>query len=286
MTHARTIVSPAPVTGRPLAAGPQRRVRTRHVPRRIEAALLPALTTVLLCGVWEVLARTVLPPEVRPISSALAWLGQNSTNAELWTAIGHTLSHWAVALSLALVAGTVLGVATGANGLVNSLLSGVFEFVRPIPAVVYLPLMLLLLGATAEVAISLAALSAFWPILFQVFYGVKSIDPIARDTARVFGLSRAQQLRYVAAPSILPFLATGVRIASTIALLASIVMELLGGVSGLGAVLARDSYNGLYDAMYGILVIAGCLGVILNLVFARLERRLLRWHPGYRPVSA
>ena len=58
-----------------------------------------------------------------------------------------------------------------------------------------------------------------------------------------------QKLRSIAIPSLMPFLATGIRIASSIALLAAVVMELLGGIPGLGTVLARDSSNGLYDAM-------------------------------------
>jgi ABC-type nitrate/sulfonate/bicarbonate transport system permease component len=109
---------------------------------------------------------------------------------------------------------------------------------------------------------------------------------VTQDTSRVFGLTPGQRVCSVVAPSILPFLATGVRIASTIALLSAIVMELLGGVPGLGIVLAQDSYNGLYSAMYGILFIAGVLGVLLNSVFTRLDGVMLHWHPGYRTVAS
>ncbi|WP_432989832.1 ABC transporter permease [Dactylosporangium sp. CA-233914] len=268
----------------PLVAA--RRSAPQILRSQLDSALLPLGSTLLLCGLWEVLARTVLPPQVRPFSSTVAWLVTNARSDELWGAVGQTLTHWAAGLAVALAAGSVVGLATGSSRWVDNLLSGLFEFVRPIPAIVYLPLMLLVMGATSQVAITLAASGAFWPILYQVHYGVGSIDPVARDTARVFGLSRAQRLRSVSIPSVLPFLATGVRIASSIALLGSVVMEMLGGVPGLGSMLARDSSNGLYDAMYGILLATGLLGLALNAVFARTERTLLRWHPGYRPVEA
>jgi len=259
---------------------------TSLTPRWTTDALLPVVASAALLALWEVLSRTVLPPEIPPVSSVLGWLSGNASSGALWAAIGQTLAQWAVGLGIAVVAGSVIGAATGTSPVANNLLTGLFEFFRPIPAVVYLPLLLLLMGATAKVSIILAAVSAFWPVLYQVHYGVKSIDPVTQDTSRVFGLTPGQRVCSVVAPSILPFLATGVRIASTIALLSAIVMELLGGVPGLGIVLAQDSYNGLYSAMYGILFIAGVLGVLLNSVFTRLDGVMLHWHPGYRTVAS
>ncbi|GAA0895946.1 ABC transporter permease [Pseudonocardia zijingensis] len=245
--------------------------------------LLPVVTTAALLAIWEALSGSgALPPEMPPVTDIAAWLWAGLGTAGLWTAIAQTLAHWALALLAGVVLGAVAGAAMAAIPVVNELLLGTVEFFRPIPVVVYLPIMLLLLGATSEVVVTLAALGALWPMLLQTFYGVQDVDPVSRDTARVFGLTPVQRLLWVTAPSVLPYFSTGVRIASTITLLVAIAMELLGAVPGLGNTLGTYAANGLYAATYGSIVVAGLLGVLLNAAFERLERRALTWHASHR----
>jgi ABC-type nitrate/sulfonate/bicarbonate transport system permease component len=249
--------------------------------------LLPVLVTVALLVIWESLSGSgALPAEVPPISDIATWLWANAGTLDLWAAVSQTLAHWAAALLVGVAIGAVVGGAMAAIPVVNELLLGAVEFFRPIPVVVYLPIMLLLLGATPEVVVSLAAVAALWPMLLQTLYGVKDVDRVMRDTARVFGLTPGQRLVWVTAPSVLPYFCTGVRIASTITLLVAIAMELVGAVPGLGNTLGTYASNGLYEATYGTIVVAGLLGVLLNAVFERLERRALTWHPSYRTQNA
>ena len=69
--------------------------------------------------------------------------------------------------------------------LVQRLLNVPLEFLRPIPAIVYLPLLILVLGSRPQTAILLASLGAFWPLLFQSIYGVRAIDQQAIETGKV-----------------------------------------------------------------------------------------------------
>ncbi|MFI7080408.1 ABC transporter permease [Micromonospora sp. NPDC049903] len=249
--------------------------------------LLPVLTTAALLGTWQAAAGTgVLPAEVPPASAIATWLWANIGTAVLWTAVSQTLAHWAAALVIGVTLGVLVGAAMASVPVINELLLGVVEFFRPIPVVVYLPIMLLLLGARPVVVVVLAAVAALWPMLLQTLYGVRDVDPVTTDTARVFGLTTPQRLLWVTTPSMLPYLFTGLRIASTITLLVAIAMELIGAVPGLGNTLATYAGNGRYDATYGVIVIAGLLGVGLNAVFERLERRALRWHSAYRTQQA
>ncbi|GAB3445736.1 aliphatic sulfonate ABC transporter permease SsuC [Streptomonospora sediminis] len=251
------------------------------------AALLPVLTTAALLGGWEALsALGALPVEIPAVSAVAGWLRGNAATAEVATAVAQTLGHWGLALLAGAAAGAAIGGAMAAVPAVNELLIGPVEFFRAIPVVVYLPIMLLLLGATPAVVVILAAVAAAWPMLLQTCYGVTDIDPVARDTARVFGLTPGQRLLQVVVPSVLPYFSTGVRIASAITLLAAIAIELIGAVPGLGSTLALHAANGRYEAMYGVIAIAGLLGVLLNGAFERLERRVLRWHPSHRPRNA
>jgi len=266
----------------------------RAAPRRRPSAtwlgiiLIPVLTTLALLGVWELLARTdiVLPSQVPPFSEVMSWLFQHAGDEQYVDAIGQTIWHWFAGLILGAAVGAVLGVALGSIPLLQQLLSVPLELLRPIPAVVYLPLLILLMGAKSQTVIVLAALGAFWPMLFQTIYGVHAIDPQSMETGKVFGLSRRQQLWNIMLPSVLPYMATGLRIASSLALIIAISVELVGGVPGLGAELGASGRNALFSAIYGLLIISGILGLVLNGVLEHFEKRLLRWHVSHRSVSA
>jgi ABC-type nitrate/sulfonate/bicarbonate transport system permease component len=248
--------------------------------------LNPVGTTIGLLALWELLARTgVLPAEVPPITDIVSWLVGQLGDAAFWTSVRQTVWQWFAGLIIGGLVGIGLGVTIGAVPFVQRLLNVPLEFLRPIPAIVYLPLLILVLGSRPQTGILLASLGAFWPLLFQSIYGVRAIDQQAIETGKVFGLGKRQRLGYIVLPSLLPYLATGVRIASSLALIVAVSIELVGGVPGLGADMAAASQNGLYDAMYGLLLVSGILGLLLNAVFERTEKRLLHWHVSHRVVN-
>jgi ABC-type nitrate/sulfonate/bicarbonate transport system permease component len=256
--------------------------RRRGAPR----ALIPIGTTIGLLALWELLSRGgVLPDEVPPFTDIVSWLVDQLGDSAFWTALGQTVWHWFAGLLIGGVIGTVLGVAIGAMPIIQRLLNVPFEFLRPIPAIVYLPLLILVMGSKSQTAIILASLGSFWPMLFQTIYGVRAIDQQAVDTGKIFGLTPRQRLWNIVLPSLLPYLATGVRISSSLSLIVAVSAELVGGVPGLGAEMAAAAQNGLYDAMYGVLLVSGLLGLALNGVLERTEKRLLRWHVSHRVVS-
>lgn len=248
---------------------------------------LPVLTTLALLGVWQGLAvGGTLPPEVPSTAAVVSWLVGQLGDGGFWATISNTLWHWFAGLAIGGLIGVVVGATTASLRVVDRLLAWPLEFLRPIPAIVYLPLLILLMGSRSQTAIVLGALGALWPMLFQATYGVHAIDPLAQETARVFGLTRWQRTASVVFPSILPHLATGLRIASSLSLVVAISAELVGGVPGVGASLSAASANGQYAATYGLLVVSGLLGVALNLALLRTERRLLTWHVSHRQVAA
>jgi ABC-type nitrate/sulfonate/bicarbonate transport system permease component len=137
-------------------------------------------------------------------------------------------------------------------------------------------------GPTATMKIWMIALAAVWPLLFQTYYGVKAIEPVTIDTARVFRVGGLDRVRKVFLPATLPFIATGFRISSAIALIVAVVAELVGGAPGLGERIYSAQTSGAYDTMYAYIGFAGCLGVVINFATRRLERRLLGWHVLHR----
>jgi ABC-type nitrate/sulfonate/bicarbonate transport system permease component len=151
-----------------------------------------------------------------------------------------------------------------------------------VPAPLLLPFVLVLLGIGNTSKVALIALGSLWPVLLNTIDGVRGVDPEVRDVARSFGIGRRIQLSRIILPAASPKIAAGLRIALSVALLLMVVSEMRGGTNGLGFQIrsAQRSFD-TADAYAGVIVI-GALGLVLNLIFVLMERRLMRWHRGAR----
>lgn len=219
-----------------------------------------------------------LPPATDTLVTSFDLL----TQATFWQAIIDTLWMTVIGLLIALTLGLALGVAMGLFSLVHDLLDPMFQFLRPVPPVVLLPLVLLLLGPTPQLGITLAAFTAVWPILIQTMVGVRSVDPVALETARAMILpGRLIQTRIVL-PSAIPSIATGVRIAGSSALMLAVGVGLLGGAPGLGRLILIAQQAGEGTLVFGIIIWSGVLGLTISALLSLLERALTR---GHRPTG-
>jgi ABC-type nitrate/sulfonate/bicarbonate transport system permease component len=90
------------------------------------------------------------------------------------------------------------------------------------------------------------------------------------------------RLRRIVLPSCAPYLATGLRISASVALILVVTGEYIVGVPGLGAEVLVAYSSGAFDRMYALIVVAGVLGLVVNLGFHAVERRVLAWHPSHR----
>jgi ABC-type nitrate/sulfonate/bicarbonate transport system permease component len=123
-------------------------------------------------------------------------------------------------------------------------------------------------------------------VFFNVRYAVQGVDPLFLDTARVARLSRSALIRRVVIPSILPAVFTGVRIASSIALVLAISAELITGAPGLGKLVVEAQAATQIPLSYAAVLVTGVLGFLLNLAFTTLDRRLLPWSLAARGERA
>lgn len=259
------------------------KVRRRRVPQWV----LPAVTVAVVLVVVDLAREAGLGggsfPTVVAVGKAL---GDELTTSQFWWQVGQTMHSWLVGLAIAIVAGIPLGLIVAANRFIFRSTRLVVDFLRPIPPVAVLPLAVLILGTGTQMTVYLVAFSAFWPVLFQVIYGAQDVDPVARDTARSFGLSRMQQYRHVVLPSASPYIATGIRLATTVALVVTVATELIVGSSGLGFQINQFENANRLPAMYALIFVTGVLGWLNTVGFRLLERRALRWHQSYRKEVA
>jgi ABC-type nitrate/sulfonate/bicarbonate transport system permease component len=208
------------------------------------------------------------------------------SGAEFWTAVGNTLQGWALGLAIAAALAIPLGVLLGSSTVLYRSMRFPIEFLRPIPSVALIPLAVLVYGTGLESKVFLAAFAAFWPLLVQTLYGVRDVDPVATDTARSFGLGRVERLWRIKLPSALPYVATGIRISSSVALILAVTAELVIGSAGLGRSINVARSGGAVELMYALILATGILGWLLNVAAVQAERRVLHWHPSHRRALA
>jgi len=223
-------------------------------------------------------SRRFLPP----FSEMVRALAGEAKTGTFWHALLDTLRGWAIGLAIAVVAGVMLGIVIGSLPLVRAALNSTIEFLRPIPSVALIPLAVLLYGTTPRSTLLLVVYASFWQVLVQVLYGVRDVDPVARETARSYRFRALTQVRTVVWPTALPYVVTGFRLGAAVALILEITGELVIGSPGLGQQIAVAQSSEAVPSMYALVIVVGLLGVVVNVGVRALERRALRWHPSVR----
>src|SRR5215208_4520250 len=245
---------------------------------RLGTVAIPLLSIAASLLLWEAVSRGGLISE-RDLPAM-------STTEPFWAAFAHTVEGWAIGLLLAAVLAIPIGILLGVNDFAASAFRIPIEFLRPIPSAALIPLLFLTLGTTLESEVFLATFGAFWPLLVQTMYGARDVDPVAIDTARSFGVGKRERLLRITLPSAVPYIATGLRISSTVALILAFTAELFMGTPGLGQLVNQAQAYGLTNQLYALAIATGFLGVAIHIVFSALERRALRWHPSQRAGAA
>ncbi|MFC7406729.1 ABC transporter permease [Georgenia alba] len=253
-----------------------------------QRAVLGLAGVVCLVLAIEILPRAevVDPRFMPPFSEICVALVERLGTSEFWLALWDTITTWAIGLTIAMVAGIVLGILIGSITLLREATASTIEFLRPIPSVALIPVAVLLFGTDREGTLLLVVYASFWQVLIQVLYGVQDVDPVARDTARTYRFSTWTQARTVIWPTALPYVVTGFRLAATVALILTVTGELLISTPGLGNILGVAQSSGAVASMYALVIVIGLLGVVVNLATRALERRILRWHPSVRRETA
>jgi NitT/TauT family transport system permease protein len=232
-------------------------------------------------------AELVNPTYLPPASSVLLTTGQILLDARFLGNVGGTLAAWAIGMAIAMAIAIPLGLLLGSSWRSYLATATAIEFLRPIPSVALIPLAILLRGRGLDMKVMLVVYASLWPILFNTIYGIREVDPIARDTARAYGFGRLAILWKVSLRSASPFIYTGVRISAAIALILAISVELIaGGGLGIGTWMLANSQTGVpREFLYAGIVVTGLLGLAINSFLVAGEGRLFAWHQRVRGTS-
>lgn len=252
---------------------------------RLRPIAVPAMAIGCFLALYQfavagVLINETYLPKVPAIGSAIVDIvtGPNLARG-IATTLGVAFSGFAIGALPALI----LGLVSGRSAVVYNAQRFTVDFMRTMPTVALIPLVVVLWGPTNSGRIFLVAFTVFWPIYLQTVYGVQDANPTAIDTARSYGLSRRAILFRVVFPSAAGYIATAFRIFIVLSVLVSVSSELiLGGGTGLGGMVSGYAQAGNYPAVYGMDLIIGVVGMLTVFSVTRLERKLMFWHESHR----
>lgn len=255
--------------------------------RPTDAWRSPVLGLVGLAGFvlsWQLL--TVLldldPRNVPGPRAVLSSLVDLAADGAFWGDLATTMQAWAIGVGVAVAGAIVLGVVIGSSSFLRRATRSTIEFLRPIPSVALIPVVVLLFGFETTSSVVLVIKAAFWPTLLQALYGVADVDQVAAETARSFRFGHLDRARYVVLPSALPYVLTGIRLSCAIGLVITITAELLIPAPGIGTQIGLAEAGGATDQLYALIVLSGLIGLAVNLLVRSVERRVLHWHTSAR----
>lgn len=231
--------------------------------------------------VWEAasLSGLVNATYVPPPSIVLVALVRSLGDATFLADTVSTVLSWLIAGLLATLIGVGFGLLLGSAPRLRTASTMVVEFLRPLPGVALIPLVIAMVGTDAQTKIVLATFASVWPILFNTIYALGELDPQLLDVADSFRVPRWRTAVWIKLPAIAPFVLTGIRFATAIALISLVSTEFLtGGTIGLGQyIYVAGSSGGRMDIVLAGTVVAGLLGCAMNVALSVVQRRLLPW---------
>jgi len=242
----------------------------------------PVLLLALLIAVWWLVvvqsASVIFPTPGQVVMGTLELVADGT----LWGHIGSSLMRVGAGFFMAAILAVPLGLWMGRVDGAYTTLNPVFQILRPISPIAWIPLAILWFGVGNASPIFLIFIAAVFPMIVQTAAGVHTIEKRYLRAAENFGAPRAKLLRQVIFPAVLPDLIVGMRISLGVAWLVVVAAEMIALRSGLGY-LIMDSRNAgnRYDLVIAGMIIIGLIGLLLDGLMRLLEGlKSVRWRYG------
>ncbi|HBQ32972.1 ABC transporter permease [Brucella anthropi] len=264
----------------PVLNSEQDRLARRERTLRI---MMPTLAIIIALGIWEGLVRYYqVPHYLIPAPSLVAETlikDGPSLTASMWFTVKLTL----ISLACAIIGGVLLGMIFALSRPIEMAFFPFAVILQVTPVIAIAPLILIYVRDTFSALLICAWIVAFFPILSNTVIGLRSADHNLRDLFRLYRASPWQRLRYLLAPSALPYFMAALKIAGGLSLIGAVVAEFVAGTAGQSTGLAsrilESSFRNEIPRMFAALFLVSLLGIVIFLVTSWLSRLVLgRWH--------
>jgi NitT/TauT family transport system permease protein len=242
------------------------------------AAMQRILAGAVILLLWEGVVRVAAPAYVAKPSGIVAAFPAVITSAPFLSATGTTLLAVAQGLAIALVLGTVIGLAIGRSITIDRLLRHYVNGFYAVPMIVVLPLVTLWFGYTSAARLATIVFAAVFSIIVNVADGAKSVPKEYLEVAQSFRSGRIGMLIEIVLPAATPYFLAGLRLAAGRALIGAVVAEFFTAIGGLGYYILYNSRTFHHnEAFVGVLLLAA-FGVSFELLVNWGTRRFLPWY--------
>lgn len=215
------------------------------------------------------------PVEIWHVAVMLATDGY--AGRSFWQSYAVSMLRVAAGFGTAVVLGSITGVAMGLSRPIRGLLYPVVEIYRPLPALAYYSLLVLVLGTGEASKIAVLALGGLPPVILAAMDATLSVRRERVEGARSLGLSRWQVIRIVVLPSCLADILTGARIGFGLSFTTLVAAEMIAATSGLGWMVYQASQYAESAIVIVGLIVMGFTGVVVDAAFRSIQRRLVPW---------
>ena len=182
---------------------------------------------------------------------------------------------------LAAAIGIPLGLLIGKLPLLRALLDPTLSLLRPIPVTAWLPLSMVFFGLGPRSAVFLVFLGAFYPILLNTIFGVRSVDGKLFEAAAMLGCDGSRMFRQVVLPASLPSIFNGLRLGHGFAWILIVVGEMTGVPTGLGSVIMDGRTLSRTDLVVTGMIVIGVCGFVTDRIIVMISNRVLQWSPQH-----
>lgn len=235
-----------------------------------------------LLALWQIVVWAQwVPADYFPGPWATAqalWAGL--AGGEMLRALAQTVARALLGLLGASALGVAVALLTARYRLLKRAFDPVAEFFRPLPPAALVPMAIFFLGLGPLLFGFILLFACVWPVYLNAGAALAAVPTVQLRTASSFGYAGWSRVLKVQLPAALPEIFIGVRIAAGVALIATVVTEMLAGRDGLGYLLNESAMTLRIPEMFAALLLAMASGLALNALVLRLRGRVVRWHVG------
>lgn len=256
------------------------RINKRTGRNIVHELIIGIIALIIFFILWKVLSEALdlayLPP---PEDVARAFVDSFQSRdpnlgITMWTNIESSLRRFIMGFAIALALAIPVGLAIGSSKTAEAAAKPLIEIFRPLPPIAWVPFLFIVLGYIWG-PITVIVLGVFFPVLSNVIFGVKNVEPQLIDAAKTLGASRLTIFTKVIFPYTVPYIMAGITIGLGIGWMCIVAAEMIGTRSGgVGLFILTQASVGRWDFMFAGMAVIALLGLITVEGAAILERRI------------
>lgn len=250
--------------------------------REREAIIYAVFSIAFFFTLWWFIATFTAARETTPAPWPVLQLLISSITVPIgnYTVIGHmlvSLSRVLVGFGVATILGIIIGVAMGVSDWARAIIKPIFELLRPIPPIAWIPIVILFFGIGETPKYIITGIGAFTNVTLNAYTAAQNVDPELKGAARMLGTSERGIFFRVILPSCTPQIFAGMQVALSTSWMAVLAAEMVGAREGCGWMIIRgnDTLN-ITLVMVGMIVV-GAVGMLLATLMRSVERRFCAW---------